>query len=129
MCHQTVGLTARYLEANGLPTVIIGSALDIITHCGVPRFLFTDLPLGNPLGIPGDTLMQTQIVNLGLSLFDLANQPNEVTYAPVRWSDDDGWRARYAQVRPEDQARLIAAGDARSALRHQLRNDGKLRQE
>jgi len=41
---RTVSLVARYLEANGLPTVIVGSALDIVEHCGVPRFLFTDFP-------------------------------------------------------------------------------------
>ena len=52
VCHQTLSLVARHLEANGLPTVIIGSALDVVEHCGVPRFLFTDFPLGNPCGHP-----------------------------------------------------------------------------
>ena len=38
MCHQTVGLTARHLEASGMATVIMGCAKDIVEHCGVPRF-------------------------------------------------------------------------------------------
>jgi D-proline reductase (dithiol) PrdB len=38
VCHQTVSLVARHLETNGIPTVIVGSALDIVEHCGVPRF-------------------------------------------------------------------------------------------
>ena len=50
MCHQTVGLVARHLEANGLPTVIMGCAKDIVEYCGVPRLLFTDFPLGNSAG-------------------------------------------------------------------------------
>ena len=54
MCHQTVGLVARHLEANGLPTVIMGAAKDIVEHCGVPRFLFSDFPLGNSAGKPFD---------------------------------------------------------------------------
>ena len=60
--HQTVSLTARHLEAAGMPTVILGSALDVVEHCGVPRFLFTDFPLGNPCGKPFDTAMQEAIV-------------------------------------------------------------------
>ena len=49
-----MSLTARYLEAHGIPTVIIGSAWDIVEWCGVPRFLFADRPLGNPCGHPWD---------------------------------------------------------------------------
>jgi hypothetical protein len=36
-----VSLVARHLEADGLPTVIMGCAKDIVEHCGVPRFLFS----------------------------------------------------------------------------------------
>ncbi len=61
-----MSLVARYLEANGLPTVIIGSALDIVEHCGVPRFVFTDLPLGNPVGHPWNRDMQREVVRLAL---------------------------------------------------------------
>ena len=122
-----MSLTARYLEENGIPTVIIGSALDIVTHCGVPRFLFTDLPLGNPLGIPGHKQMQQQVVDLALSVFESATQPNTVVNAPVRWSESDEWRARYAENKPEDRARLAAAGDARRVLRDQLKAAGKVR--
>ena len=122
-----MSLTARTLEENGIPTVIIGSALDIVTHCAVPRFLFTDLPLGNPLGFPGDKPMQQQVVDLGLSLFETATQSNMVVKAPVRWSDSDEWRARYAEVKPEDRARLAAAGEARRVLRDQLKASGRVR--
>jgi D-proline reductase (dithiol) PrdB len=47
VCHQTISLAARYLEANGIPTVIMGCAKDIVEFAGVPRFLFNDFPLGN----------------------------------------------------------------------------------
>jgi D-proline reductase (dithiol) PrdB len=62
VCHQTVSLVARHLEANGIPTVIIGSARDVVEHCGVPRFYFTDFPLGNPCGHPWRPDMQREIV-------------------------------------------------------------------
>lgn len=110
-----------------MPTVIIGSALDIIEYCGVPRYLFTDLPLGNPLGHPGDPGEQQQVVDLGLSLFESARGPNRTVHAPVRWSSSDDWRARYAEVKPGEQARLRSAGEARRALRESLRTEGRLR--
>src|SRR3546814_13646848 len=34
VCHQTAGMTARYLEENGIPTVVMGCARDIVEHCG-----------------------------------------------------------------------------------------------
>ncbi len=123
-----MGLTARHLEENGVPTVIIGSALDIIEYCGVPRFLFTDLPLGNPLGHPGNALEQQAIVALGVELLATARAPGTTVRAAVRWSDEDSWRQRYAEVRPEDRARLQAEGDARRAQREQLKVEGRLRE-
>ena len=68
MCHQTVSLVGRHLEANGIPTVVIGSARDIVEQCGVARFLFTDFPLGNACGRPWDVDMQRAIVSMAFDL-------------------------------------------------------------
>ena len=54
VCHQTVSLVARHLEAHGIATVVMGCAKDIVEHAGVPRFLFSDFPLGNSAGKPHD---------------------------------------------------------------------------
>jgi len=51
---QTSALVARHLEANGIPTVVMGCAKDIVEHAAVPRFLFSDFPLGNSAGKPHD---------------------------------------------------------------------------
>ena len=59
-----MSLVARHLEANGLPSVVVGSARDIVEECGVARFLFSDFPLGNPCGRPDDGTMQEAIVGL-----------------------------------------------------------------
>ena len=44
-----------------MPTVVIGSARDIVEHCGVARFVFTDFPLGNPCGHPWRRDMQREV--------------------------------------------------------------------
>src|ERR1700733_608666 len=54
VCHQTSTLVARHLEANGIPTVLMGCAKDIVEHAAAPRFLFSDFPLGNSAGKPHD---------------------------------------------------------------------------
>jgi len=114
-----VSLVARHLEDNGIPTVVVGSARDIVEHCGVPRFLFTDFPLGNPCGHPWRPDMQTEIVRHALRLLESATAPRTTVHAPFEWKDDPDWRGRYNRVRPEDRERLLAIGDARRARRGQ----------
>jgi len=112
-----VSLVARHLEAQGIPTVVIGSARDIVEECGVARFLFSDLPLGNPCGRPFDEEMQLQIATLALELLESATQPRTTLQTPFRWSDDDSWKEAYARIDPQDEEKLRRAGEARRANR------------
>jgi len=98
ICHQTISLTARYLEANGIPTVIMGCAKDIVEHVGVPRFLFSDFPLGNPAGRPNDEASQEATLAMALDLLESATGPRTTRQSPVRWSDDPDWKLDYSNV-------------------------------
>lgn len=100
MCHQTVSLVARHLEAHGIATVILGSARDIVEHCGVARFVFTDFPLGNPCGKPCDVAMQRAIVGLGLDLLESARAPRTTVQTPFVWSEEQPWRDNYMRIEP-----------------------------
>ena len=95
-----MSLVARHLEANGIATVVVGSARDIVEHCGVPRFVFTDFPLGNPCGKPYDVAMQRQIVGLALDLLDSARHPRTTVQAPFVWSGDHSWRDNFMRSEP-----------------------------
>jgi len=106
-----VSLIARHLEANGITTVIIGSAMDIVEHCGVPRFVFTDFPLGNPCGHPWRTDMQRDIVKSALESLVSAQEPRTTIVSQHKWKDDPGWRERYGRVVPEELERLAAIGE------------------
>jgi hypothetical protein len=108
-----VSLVARHLEANGLPTVMIGSARDVVEHCGVPRFMFTDFPLGNPCGHPWQPEMQRQIVTATLGMLESAPGPRTTLVAPFAWKEDPGWRERYGRVDPVERDRLFAIGEER----------------
>ena len=92
MCHQTVSLAARHLEAHGIPTVIMGCAKDIVEHCGVPRFLFSDFPLGNSAGRPFDVESQAQTLELALRVLETAPAARTTVQSPLRWSEDAAWK-------------------------------------
>ena len=98
MCHQTVGLAARHLEAHGIPTVIMGCAKDIVEHCGVPRFLWSDFPLGNSAGRPFDVESQRQTLELALRVLESAVGPRTTVQSPQRWNDDARWKLDYLDL-------------------------------
>ena len=90
--------------------------MDIVEHCGVPRFLFTDFPLGNPCGVPFDREMQKAIVGSAIDLFDTAKEPRVTVRSAFRFSADEGWRASFLAVTEERRAELAAAGASRRAI-------------
>jgi hypothetical protein len=99
VCHQSVSLVARHLEANGISTVVMGCAKDIVEHCGVPRFLFSDFPLGNSAGKPRDIDSQETALELALTLLETAAEPRTTLTSPLRWSGSDEWKGDYSNVK------------------------------
>ena len=75
-----------------MPTVVIGTARDIVEHCGVARHVFTDFPLGNPCGEPDDADMQRNILDLALDLLENASGPRATVQSPYRWSKGEDWK-------------------------------------
>ena len=111
ICHQTISLTARHLEIAGIPTVIMGAARDIVEHAGVPRFLFSDFPLGNAAGKPRDVASQAATLDLALDILETASAPRTTVQSPQRWSDDPSWKRDFDNIEelsPADLARLRA---------------------
>jgi hypothetical protein len=86
--NQTVSLVTHHLEANGIPTVVMGCAKDIVEHCGVPRFLFSNFPLGSAAGQPGDVASQRTTLELALRVLESAPGPRTTMQSPLPWSDD-----------------------------------------
>jgi D-proline reductase (dithiol) PrdB len=98
VCHQTVSLTARMLEANGIATVIMGCAKDIVEYVGVPRLLFSDFPLGNAAGRPNDGASQAFTLDLALRLLETAPGARTTVQSPLVWSADSDWKLDYCNI-------------------------------
>jgi hypothetical protein len=90
-----VSLAARHLEANGVATVIMGCARDIVEHCGVPRFVWSDFPLGNSAGRPFDRESQVLTLELALRLLEGAPAARTTVASPLSWTKDPGWKQKY----------------------------------
>ena len=108
-------LVARHLEENGIPTVIMGSAKDIVEECGAARFLFTDFPLGNPCGRPWNTEMQRSILDMALNLLEHAWAPRTTVQTPFQWPDEN-WRNNFMRVDDSNREALARAGEERRRL-------------
>ena len=119
------------LEAAGIPTVIIGSARDIVEECGVARFVFVDFPLGNPCGRPWDPDGQREIVRMAVELLQAAPAPRTTVQSARRWTPDPGedaaWRARFMYVGDDNREALVRLGDERRANRAARSAAGRVR--
>ena len=119
VCHQTSTLTARYLEANGIPTILMGCAKDIVEHAAAPRFLFSDFPLGNSAGRPHDVASQDQTLEYAFRVLESAIGPQTTMQNPLRWSESGRWKLDYSnidQLTPEDLAARRAEFDRQKEL-------------
>jgi hypothetical protein len=124
VCHQTCSLVARHLEANGIPTVLMGCAKDIVEHAQVPRFLFSDFPLGNSAGKPHDVPSQDRTLELALRVLEAAPGPNTTMQSPLRWSEDASWKLDYLNIDrmpPDELARRRREFDEQKAVARTLR--------
>ena len=127
VCHQTLSLVARHLEAAGIPTVLMGCAKDIVEHAGVPRFLFSDFPLGNAAGKPHDPQSQALTVDLALKLLQSATAARTTLQSPQRWAADAAWKRDFCNVdllSAADRARLRAEHEVHRSIARTARGAG-----
>jgi hypothetical protein len=108
-----VGLIARVLERDGLPTVTMSSAHDITAKVKPPRAAFLNYPLGNSVGSPGDPAGQREVIAAALGLLEAAMEPGVIAELPFRWPDDD-W-----------QRKVNALYDDEAAIVHRQRSEGE----
>lgn len=114
-----MSLIARHLEANGIPTVVMGCARDIVEYVGVPRFLFSDFPLGNAAGKPNDEASQAFTIELALKVLEGAPAARTTVQSPLRWTDSGDWKLDFSnieQMSEEEIARRRAEFDAQKEI-------------
>jgi len=106
-----VGLIAREIEAAGIPTLSMTSALSITRAANPPRAAFLDYPLGHTAGKPNEPELQRSILLDALRAFETISEPGSVQRLPYHWSDDDDWKDRVMRPGPDGDG---AHGDDRT---------------
>jgi hypothetical protein len=77
------------VEAAGIPTLCMTSALDITEAVNPPRAVFVNFPLGHQTGKPHQPDLQRQIVRDALHAFETIGKPGTIVELPYVWDARD----------------------------------------
>lgn len=105
-----MGLIAREIEARGIPTLSLSSALSITRSVNPPRAAFVDFPLGHTAGKPHEPALQRDLLRAALRGFETLDAPGGVITLPYAWAEDDAWKDFV--MRPDPVANDRGAGHA-----------------
>jgi hypothetical protein len=108
-----VSTLAHVFEAAGLSTVVFASMKEVAERIAPPRTLYCEFPLGRPLGRPGDSDFQTDVIRRGLALLD-ASEPVFETHPIVIESEETPMSCA---LPPRFDPSLPAAVDEANGLR------------
>jgi hypothetical protein len=89
VCHQSVGLIAREVEAAGIPTLCMTSAYDITQAVNPPRAVFVNYPLGHQTGKANDAENQRAIISDALRAFETIDKPGTIVELSYVWDAND----------------------------------------
>jgi len=84
----------------------MGCARDIVEHAGVPRFFWSDFPLGNSAGKPHDKVSQALTLAGALSLFESATEARTTLASPQCWDADDQWQQDFMNIEKLSAAQI-----------------------
>jgi hypothetical protein len=88
------------IEGHGIPTLVVGTALDIMSKVTPPRAVFVDHPVGRTFGRPGDRRGQEQILAAALAELPNFTRANSIRELHHQW-DSTGSRAWEGELRAE----------------------------
>ena len=92
----------------------------------MPRFLFSDFPLGNAAGRPKDPESQALTLELALRVLEAAPAPRTTVQSPLRWSADPSWKLDYSNIgrlSPEEIQRRREEFDRQKEIAKTVRNE------
>ena len=105
------------VEAAGIPTLCMTSALDITQSVKAPRAVFVNFPLGHQTGRPNDPAIQRAIVRDAMRAFESISTPGEIVQLPYVWDTNDRtWETRdytkgWMPERPSREAADVAEAE------------------
>ncbi len=93
-----MGLIARGVEDAGIPTVYLGSCLDMMKQLMAPRMVFLDFPLGRQCGKPNNRELQMNILRDTLNFLEKASEPGQMFELTYEWGEPFDWESYHRDV-------------------------------
>ena len=78
-------MLARWIEAAGIPTVVVTMMPDVAAALGAPRIVGVEFPFGHAFGVPGDRAMQRQVLVTALTVLSGAGAFGTRVDVDVEW--------------------------------------------
>jgi hypothetical protein len=75
------------MEAAGITTVTLSTLPDFTRSVGAPRVAGIVYPMGLPLGAPGDSDGQREVLRAALRVLEEARTPGQVVRMPFDWPE------------------------------------------
>jgi hypothetical protein len=73
------------IEAQGVPTLVVGTALDIMSKVTPPRAAFVDHPVGRTFGPPHDRQRNEAVLSKALAELPRFTHPGEIRDLGCEW--------------------------------------------
>ena len=83
-----MGLVARFLEENGLSTLILTMTPEFHNEIGMPRVAAIQYPYGRPVGQVHDRDGQRAVLLEALSFMERTSEPGQVSHLPFTWPEE-----------------------------------------
>ena len=78
------------IEGRGIPTLVVGTAHDIMSRVAPPRAVFVDHPVGRTFGPPHDTARGRDILTRALAELPRFTSPGEIRDLGCQWLPSGG---------------------------------------
>jgi hypothetical protein len=101
-----VPVLARWIEAAGIPGVVVTMMPQTATELVTPRVVGVEFPFGHPFGMPGDRAMQRQVLETALAVLAGAGSPGTRVDIDVEWPQPRG--EAYKSWQPKEPSPIVA---------------------
>jgi len=80
-----VPVLARWIEAAGIPTVVVTMMPALAEERRAPRIVGVEFPFGHAFGMPGDAVMQRRVLELAVQVLAGATSSGTRVDLDVEW--------------------------------------------
>jgi hypothetical protein len=101
-----VPVLARWIEAAGIPTVVVTMMPDVADALVTPRVVGVEFPFGHPFGMPHDRRMQRRVLETALEVLSGAARPGTRVDVDVEWPVP--LREAYRSWQPAEPSPIVA---------------------